>query len=404
MSLLVATTELLQGAAQDLASIGSSLADATSTASGPTTGIAAAAQDEVSVAVSALFGSFGREFQTISARTQAFGSQFVNLINASAGAYAGAEVANAQQVLPAAPTAGDPIARLSQIAATTAQNAQASFGAIPASVSTLVGGVTGGLRQLATNPAAFVGNLQAAAQSVFLVGSGPDLGWAVAHHTLGGVTQAVNGSVVPPEIVDVPDVHLQLYKGLAGLGDFSTGSPVEQAFVTGLTNFTASPASGVLIGAAAPFISPAVALWNSAGSVFADITGGNPTAALGHLVNTPANVVDAFFNGATLNLDALAPTFGPFVTAGSDGGEQLDGLSYTFGGLFSPGQVVTGASGPMYYGTGGSMLNGLGLEFSFYPPDDFAGGFLNLPGVGVGPIGATAGLISVLGHALGGTL
>ncbi|MFV8320563.1 hypothetical protein [Mycobacterium sp. 23] len=65
---------------------------------------------------------------------------------------------------------------------------------------------------------------------------------------------------------------------------------------------------------------------------------------------------------------------------------------------------MTGASGPMYYGTGGSMLNALGLQFSFFPPDDFAGGSLNIPAIPVGPIGATAGLISILGHALGGTL
>ncbi|GAB3001537.1 outer membrane porin GjpA [Mycobacterium bourgelatii] len=389
MSFVIATTELVQGAATKLAAIGASLADASAAVSGPTTAIAAAAQDEVSVAIASLFANFGREFQTLNGQAQAFHSQFVNLLNSSAGAYLSAEAANAQAV---------------DIVNTTAANAQQSLAAIPASLRTLAGGASTGLSQLVTNPAAFVGNLQNAAQSVFLVGAPPDVAWAVVQRTLGGVTQATNGSVDPPEVVPINDFHAQLYYGLAGLGDFQTGSPVESAFVTGLTNLASSPASGVLLGALGPFVSPGVALWNSAGSVFADLTNGNVTGAFGHLIDTPVNVVDAFFNGATLNLDALAPTFDPFVTAGSDGGERLDGLSFAFGGLFSPGQVVTGANGPLYYGTGGSILNALGLDLSFYPPDDFAGGSLSAPGIPVGPIGATAGLLSILGHALGGSL
>ncbi|CAM2852674.1 PE family protein [Mycobacterium intermedium] len=395
MSFVIATTELVQGATTQLAAIGTSLAEASAAVSGPTTAIATAAQDEVSLAIAALFANFGREFQTVNGQAQAFHSRFVNLLNSSAGAYASAEAVNA-----AAATSVDPLTRWAQVFNTTAKNAQASFGAVPAGLNTLVSGVSTGLNQLATNPAAFVGNLRNAAQSVFLLGADEQLGWSVAHHTLGGNTQAVNGSVEPPEIVDVPDVHLQLYQGFVGLGDFSTGS----GLATALVNFASSPASGVLIGAVSPLISPAVALWNSAGSVFADITGGNPTGALYGLINTPANVVDGFFNGATLNLDALAPVFDPWVYSGSLGKEHLEGLTYTFGGLFSPGEVVTGASGPEFYGTGGSMLNGLGPHLSFHPPDDFAGGYLNMPGWGVGPIAAGAGLLSVLGHALGGSL
>lgn len=407
MSYVIAASQLVHHAARELAGIGTSLADAAATVAGPTTGIAAAAQDEISVAIAALFRDLGREFQAVSAQTQSFHAEFVNSVNAGAAAYAGAEAGNARAVLTAAasPVGIEPLSRWTATLDATASNAQTVFGAAPASLNTLAGGISTGLRQLATDPTAFFGNLRTAAQSVFLVGAPQDVASAVVQHTLGGVTQATNGSVTPPEIVPINDVHVQLYEGLAGLADFQTGSSgFEQTLVAGLTNFAASPASGVLLGAVGPFVSPAVALWNTAGSVFADLTGGSPVAALGHLINAPANVVDAFFNGATLNLDALAPTFDPFVTSGSAGGERLDGLSFAFGGLFSPGEVVTGAGGPMYYGTGGSMLNALGLQFSFFPPDDFAGGSLNIPAIPVGPIGATAGLISILGHALGGTL
>jgi hypothetical protein len=58
----------------------------------------------------------------------------------------------------------------------------------------------------------------------------------------------------------------------------------------------------------------------------------------------------------------------------------------------------------MYYGTGGSALNALGLNIVFVPPDDYAGGWVDIPAIPVGPIGATAGLIDIVGRALGGVL
>jgi len=204
----------------------------------------------------------------------------------------------------------------------------------------------------------------------------------VVQHTLGGITTSIDGDGVP---TPVPDAHIEIYDGLVGAGDFDAPTGLEGLLVTGLTNFASSPLSGVLIGFAGPIVSPGVALLNEAHTIFADVTGGNPV-------------------GATLNLDPLAPVFSPFVSAGDAGGEQLTGMSLAFGGLFSPGQVVTGPGGPMYYGTGGSALNALGLDISFVPPDDYAGGHIDIPAVPVGPIGATAGLIDILGQALGGSL
>jgi PE family len=103
MSFMIATPDLVQGAAQDLAGIRSSLAEATATAAGPTTGVAAAAQDEVSVAMASLFGGVGQEFQALSAQAQAFHAEFVNLMNAGAGAYVAAEGAAGQTLMSAAP-------------------------------------------------------------------------------------------------------------------------------------------------------------------------------------------------------------------------------------------------------------------------------------------------------------
>jgi hypothetical protein len=99
MSFLIAMPELVESAATDLAGIGSSLAEAATTAATPTTAIAAAAEDEVSIAVASMFGNFGQQFQALSAQAQAFHHQFVRLINAGAGAYARTEAANAAQGL-----------------------------------------------------------------------------------------------------------------------------------------------------------------------------------------------------------------------------------------------------------------------------------------------------------------
>jgi len=99
MSFVIAAPSLVESAATDLAGIRSSLAEAASTAAFPTTGIASAAQDEVSIAVATLFGNVGQEFQALNASAQAFHAQFVELMNTGAGAYAAAEAANAGQTL-----------------------------------------------------------------------------------------------------------------------------------------------------------------------------------------------------------------------------------------------------------------------------------------------------------------
>jgi hypothetical protein len=95
MSFVTAMPDLIQAAAQDLAGIRSSLAEATAGATAPTTGVVAAAQDEVSVALASLFGNVGRDFQALTAQAQAFHNDFVRLLNAGGGTYLSEEAANA---------------------------------------------------------------------------------------------------------------------------------------------------------------------------------------------------------------------------------------------------------------------------------------------------------------------
>lgn len=99
MSFVIAAPEMVSVAAEDLADIRSALGDAAAAAATPTTGVAAAAGDEVSTAISVLFGTYGREFQALSAQAAAFHDEFVSLLNGGAAAYLGTEIANAEQTL-----------------------------------------------------------------------------------------------------------------------------------------------------------------------------------------------------------------------------------------------------------------------------------------------------------------
>lgn len=100
VSLLVVAPEWLTSAAAEVESIGSSLAAAHLAAALPTGGIAAAAADEVSRAVAALFASYGQEYQALGARAGAFGEQFVRALSSAAGSYGAAEATSALQLQP----------------------------------------------------------------------------------------------------------------------------------------------------------------------------------------------------------------------------------------------------------------------------------------------------------------
>jgi hypothetical protein len=95
MSSLIAAPELMTTAATDLANIGSSLSEANAAAATQTTGVLAAAEDEVSAAIAAVFSAHGQGFQALTSQAAAFHAQFVQALNAGARAYASSEAANA---------------------------------------------------------------------------------------------------------------------------------------------------------------------------------------------------------------------------------------------------------------------------------------------------------------------
>src|SRR6516164_2926129 len=94
MSFVIAAPEFVTAAASDLASLGSTISSANAAAATPTTGVLAAAEDEVSAAIAALFSAHGQGFQALGAQAAAFHDQFVQALTAGAGSYGGAEAAN----------------------------------------------------------------------------------------------------------------------------------------------------------------------------------------------------------------------------------------------------------------------------------------------------------------------
>ena len=95
MSSVIAAPELITNAATDLANIGSTISEANAAAATQTTGVLAAAEDEVSAAIAGLFSGHGQRFQALSAQAAAFHAQFVQSLSGAGSSYALAEAANA---------------------------------------------------------------------------------------------------------------------------------------------------------------------------------------------------------------------------------------------------------------------------------------------------------------------
>jgi hypothetical protein len=91
MTSLITQPQILTTAAADASAIGSAINEAKAAAAGPTTSLAAAAEDEVSAITAQFFGSFGQEYQALLQQASAFHGQFVAALGAAGNTYAQAE-------------------------------------------------------------------------------------------------------------------------------------------------------------------------------------------------------------------------------------------------------------------------------------------------------------------------
>jgi hypothetical protein len=99
MSFVIAVPEMVASAASNLTSLGSMISEANAAAAARTTGVVAAAGDEVSAAIASLFSSHARDFQALSAQAAAFHAQFVQALAGAGNSYAATEAANASLLL-----------------------------------------------------------------------------------------------------------------------------------------------------------------------------------------------------------------------------------------------------------------------------------------------------------------
>ncbi|MFV8165893.1 outer membrane porin GjpA [Mycobacterium sp. 134] len=224
----------------------------------------------------------------------------------------------------------------------------------------------------------FAANVMKVAAGLTLIGADDATKDAVLKHTLGGLH----------------GMALDMFPSFLAEGvDVDTFSAV--------MGILASPLSGVLIGSIGPVVSPAVALLNSAVAISNALQAGDSTTALSSLLGVPAGMVDAFLNGANLNLDALAPMIN---SAGLiKDGVTIDGLNIAFGGLLTTGSTdrstyeYTDEDGNKVTipSVGGSIFNSLGLDVKLGAIG------ISVKGEAVGPIGALQGLSQTVGVLLG---
>ena len=95
MTSLLVQPEIITSVVTDLERIGSTVSAASAAAAAPTSGLLAAAADEVSAAIANFFGTYGQEFQAAVATVEAHQSQFQQALAAAANAYVHTEAAAA---------------------------------------------------------------------------------------------------------------------------------------------------------------------------------------------------------------------------------------------------------------------------------------------------------------------
>ena len=99
MSFVAVNPDVVAAAAPHLANIGATISDANAAAAASTTELVPAAEDEISAAIGALFGTYAQDYHALVAQAGAFHNRFAQAVSVSAGSYVAAEGANASALL-----------------------------------------------------------------------------------------------------------------------------------------------------------------------------------------------------------------------------------------------------------------------------------------------------------------
>ncbi len=128
MTSVFAQPQLISSAVADVTGIGSAIGAANASAAGATTGLQAAAADEVSAATANLFGAYAREYQAVIKQAGAFHDAFAQALAAAANAYSETESAASNAL--GALTGGAPAGAAGAVAAKAAMTQPVNLGMI----------------------------------------------------------------------------------------------------------------------------------------------------------------------------------------------------------------------------------------------------------------------------------
>ena len=225
---------------------------------------------------------------------------------------------------------------------------------------------------------------QAVANQLLYLSELPDIatiGTQAAGNLAAGVTAPVSRDLFS---MDIPHAlgFVALETAVAKIADFT---PVP-GIVTQLLNFTASFASGALIGLVGPIVGPALALSQSVLTIAESMTAPVPdvATALNEVINIVPNVLNAFLNGGPV----LAAT--PLVSViGSILGVSIPAVT-------TVGVAMGGRLRP-----GGSLFNTADLSIKIDLPEPDPPVELALKGVPSGALGSLIGIPRSIARAIG---
>jgi hypothetical protein len=346
MSLLSLIPDSVVSASGNLESLGSALRAANTAAASQTTAIAAPAADEVSVAITELFGTHAQEFQILSAKAAAFHEGFVNLLNGGAAQYVSTEVANAAQTLVNAFTGSGLVAAATNSAAAAVSTTNSYYHLGPLGLS---------LHQ-STTPLAGGGSRQTANAVVAL---NTPVGRLVLGSVGGSATQTTNAFSASGYVGNAVGA-VELWAG--GTSVPPPGGGFSGTLHAGASLNTAFGRVGLLGPLNLSATGTPLSFTNNEFSGALNLNG---------TLNTPVGPVSLLYAGATANIPANGPVLlaahgsvtglGPFdlslrgISSTGAGGVVLQ---FTGATLFAPAAValLVGQAGPVVIG-GTAIVN-----------------------------------------------
>ena len=259
MSFVTTAPAAITAAATQLEGVGTSFATESSAAAAPTTAIAPAAADEVSILQAGVFSTYGQLYQSVSAQAQAIHQQFVNLLQSSSGSYQETEGAN---------QAGTAASALSNTASSAAaQPAQGTITDGITSLTSFLGGLPLVNNSLFSTGLDEVGNFTSGYSDLIGMGGGGLLtalaGPSTASADLGGLGSGLVGDVGPAGAIG----------GVGGAGGMGA-APVLAAAGSGSSIGPLSVPPSWAGGAGVPTASTPVTLASQSWTTAAPTTGG----------------------------------------------------------------------------------------------------------------------------------